>query len=281
MSELPTRPRSARSNTFERDKSLEYSSVQKALDILVSFIPDNKAARNLEMSESLGMNKSTVSRLTHVLAHYGFLQQDQETQKFSLGRMAAHLGRAIEMSQSECLAQLARPYVENLRGTVGESVCMEVLDTTGQARVLCGAVGPPPLSVTFPESIPIHVSAGAKVILAFSESEFTDTMIHRAFAGIAENAAAESEVFKGQLEQITQKGVAYDHGEANASVHTVSVPVFNQLKKPVAALLICVPAYRVEKITDPNNVKLLEETATLISSRMFYESPKSQETNPY
>ena len=46
------------------NKDLEYSSVQKAIGILLSFIPDNKAMGNLELSKSLGMNKSTISRLT-------------------------------------------------------------------------------------------------------------------------------------------------------------------------------------------------------------------------
>ena len=55
--------RNAQRRKFTENKAVEYSSVQKAIGILLSFIPDNKAMGNQELSKSLGMNKSTVSRL--------------------------------------------------------------------------------------------------------------------------------------------------------------------------------------------------------------------------
>jgi len=266
---------SAQPSKFTHNNDFEYSSVQKALAILLSFIPDNKPVGNLELSKALGLNKSTVSRLTHVLAHYGLMQQDEKNLKYQLGRTSALLGMAVELSQSEQLSQLGQPYVDYLRDTIGESVCLEALSADGNVRLLCGAVGPPPLSVTFPDSIPMHVAAGAKVILALSDPEFVDNMISGDFARITENTITDRDVFKAQLEQVRRQGIAYDHGEASAYVHTVSVPVFNHRKKPIAALSVCVPANRVHKITDSNNLELLKKTATSISSRLFSETAKT------
>jgi IclR family KDG regulon transcriptional repressor len=109
------------------------------------------------------------------------------------------------------------------------------------------------------------------VILAFSDHEFTESVINRVFTKITDNTISDSKVFKDQLEEVRQHGVAYDHGEANADVHTVSVAVFNHLKKPVAAISICVPANRIHKITDPHNIELLKKTAMMVSGRLFYE----------
>jgi len=268
------RQSNAQKSKFTQNNDIEYSSVQKAISILLSFIPDNKPVGNLELSKALGLNKSTVSRLTHVLAHYELMRQDEKTLKYQLGRTSALLGMSVELSQTEQLVQLGQPYVDSLRDTVGESVCLEALQPDGNVRLLCGAVGPPPLSVTFPDSIPMHVAAGAKAILAFSDTEFTDSMINGDFIRLTENTITDSHVFKAQLEQIKHQGVAYDHGEANAYVHTASVPVFNHQKKPVAALSICVPANRVHKITDSNNLDVLKKTALTISGRLFYEVPK-------
>jgi DNA-binding IclR family transcriptional regulator len=274
MKTMPKRPRNLLPDKSLEDNDLEYSSVQKALGILLSFIPENKAAGNLELSSSLGLNKSTVSRLTRVLSHYGLLQQDEKTQKYELGRMSALLGMAVEVSQNERLAQIGQPFVDYVRDTVGESVCLEVMVATGDTRVVSAAVGPPPLSVTFPESIPMHVSAGAKAILAFSDREFVESMITGGFSKITDKTITDSDVFKRQLEEVRLQGVAYDHGEANPGVHTVSVAVFNHLKKPVAALSLCVPANRAPKITDPKNIRLMKKTATMVSGRLFYEAPK-------
>jgi len=274
MKKMSNQPANARASRFTKNKAIEYSSVQKAISILLSFIPDNKAMGNLELSKSLGLNKSTVSRLTGVLVRYGLMQQDKATQKYELGRTSALLGMAVEASQNERLAQLGQPYVDYLRDVVGESVCLEVLVASGLNKVVCKAVGPPPLSVTFHATLPMNVDAGAKAILAFSDPEFAESMINGDFTKLTDNTITDSAVFKAQLEEVRQQGIAYDHAEFDADIHAVSAAVFNHLKKPIAALTICVPANRIHKITDPNNIELLKKTAMMISGRLFYETSR-------
>ncbi len=254
---------------FKEDKELEYSSVQKAISILLAFVPDNKPKGNLQLSNLLGLNKSTVSRLIQVLVHYGLIQQDEESKKFELGKTAAILGMAVEVSQTDRLVQIARPYIDNLRDSVGESVCLESL-VSGRGRIISEAVGPPPLSVSFPDSNPLHVSAGAKVIMAYSDRAFVESMINGEFEKITENTITDPEVYKDQLEEIKQHGIAYDHGEANIEVHAVSAAVFNHLKKPVAAICVCVPANRINKILNSKTVEMLKKTAMQISERLFF-----------
>lgn len=256
-------------NSFKENKDLEYSSVQKAISILLSFIPNNKPMGNLELSNLLGLNKSTVSRLIQVLVHYKLIQQDEDTKKYSLGRTSALLGMAVEVSQTDRLAQYARPLIDHLRDAVGESACVEIL-SSGLCTVICEAVGPPPLSVSFPESLPIHTAAGAKAILAFSDQDFVDTMIEGRLYKITENTITDPITFKEQLEEIRQQGIAYDHGEADTDVHAVSAAIFNHLNKPVAAVSICVPSSRIRKILNNQYINSLKNTANLISERLFF-----------
>ena len=264
--------RKAPRSKFTENKAVEYSSVQKAISILLSFIPGNQAMGNLELSKALGLNKSTVSRLIRVLVHYGLMQQDEETQKYELGRTAALLGMAVEVSQNERLAKLGKPYVDHLRDTFGESVCLEVLTAKGNKAVY-GAVGPPPLSVSFGGDVPAYASAGAKVILAFSDPEVRKSALSGDFKKITENTITAPEVLKAQLEQIKREGVAYDQGEFDADVYASSVAVFNHLRKPVAALTICVPGSRAHKTSNAKNLELLRKTAMTISGRLFYDPP--------
>lgn len=266
LKENKTKPKEGK---FVENEELEYSSVQKAISILMAFIPDNKAKGNLELSNLLGLNKSTVSRLIQVLIHYGLIEQDEETRKFALGRTSAQLGMAVELSQNQRLAQLAQPFIESLRDAVGESVCLEAL-VSGQGKIISGAVGPPPLSVSFPESNPMHVSAGAKAVMAFLGNTVVDSMINGDFERITENTITDPDVFKDQLEEIKQQGIAYDHAEANPDIHAVAAPIFNHLKKPIAAITICVPATRVNKILNKSSLDSLKKTALSISDRLFY-----------
>ena len=131
----------------------------------------------------------------------------------------------------------------------------------GHNKVVCGAVGPPPLSVIFGQTLPLNVSAGAKVILAFSDPEFTESMINGDFTKITDNTITDPEVFKAQLEEIRQQGIAYEHAEFDAEVHAASVAVFNHLKKPVAALTICVPANRAHKIDKFQEYRIIEKNS--------------------
>ena len=161
---------------FVENESLEYSSVQKAIAILLSFIPDNKQAGTLQLSDELGINKSTVSRLIQVLMHYGLIQQDDQTRKYLLGRTCALLGVAVADPQIERLAELAQAHLEHLRDVVGESTCLEVL-ISGRNKVIAEAIGPPPLSVSFMEFLPLHVTSGGKSILAYTDPKIVDSMI--------------------------------------------------------------------------------------------------------
>jgi len=253
---------------FNENKELDYSSVQKAIGILLSFVPENKPIGTLQLSHSLGLNKSTVSRLIQVLVHFGLIQQDGESRKYSLGRTAALLGKAVEGSQTDRLIQFARPEIEYLRDTLGESVCCEVL-LSGGNKIIAEAIGPPPLSVTFEEYLPMHVTSGGKAILAFIDPEVVDSMIKGELEKFTENTITDIKVFKDHLKEIKLHGIAYDHGEANKDVHAVSAPIFNQLKEPIAAISICVPASRISKILNNKLVDELKQAAGRISEHLF------------
>lgn len=253
---------------ISEDKSLEYSSVQKALSILLSFIPENKPIGTLQLSEILGFNKSTVSRLIQVLMHFGLVQQDDQSKKYMLGRTAAMLGMAVEGSQFNRLAELSLSHIEHLRDVVGESVCVEAI-ISGRTKVLCQAIGPPPLSVTFEDFLPLHVAAGSKAILAFMDSEVVTNMMNGNLKKFTEDSITDIETLKSHLEEIKRQGLAYDHGETNKDVHAVSVPIFNHMERPIAAVSICVPSNRLNKILNTKLISELKDTALQISEQLL------------
>lgn len=253
---------------FHEIKELDYSSVQKAIGILLSFVPKNQATGTLQLSKSLGLNKSTVSRLIQVLAHYGLIQQDEKSKKYLLGRTVALLGKAVEASQTDRLMDIALPQIEYLRDTIGESVCCEVI-LSGRNKVIAQAIGPPPLTVTFEEYLPMHVTSGSKAILAFTDPDVVDNMITGDLHKYTENTITNTKVFKEQLKEIKQQGIAYDHGEANQDVHGVSTPVFDDARRPIAAISICVPASRINKILNAQLIFELKQTSARISEHLF------------
>jgi DNA-binding IclR family transcriptional regulator len=257
-------------NSVKISKELEYGSAQKIIRILLGFLPSNPELGTMELSRQLGMNKSTVSRLIRVLEHYGFLEQDKETRKYSLGRTAAAIGVALDASQGDRLISLAQPYLENLRDKIKQSVCLEVI-TNGWAKSVAQAIGPPPLSVTFRDKMPVNVSAGARAILAFSAPEIVNSLIEdRELVARTPNTITDPEALKAQFKEIRFQGVAFDEGDDDVEIGAISAPIFNHKRYPVASVTIAFAFGRMEDEVKSVAILELKKTTALLSGCLYY-----------
>ncbi|HZG70865.1 MAG TPA: helix-turn-helix domain-containing protein, partial [Chondromyces sp.] len=71
------------------------SSVKNALRLLRSFSMEEPEKKVTELASSLGLGKSTVSRLLATLASEGFVIKDPATQKYRLGLSILHLNTIV------------------------------------------------------------------------------------------------------------------------------------------------------------------------------------------
>jgi DNA-binding IclR family transcriptional regulator len=255
---------------------MSLSSTEKLLTILMSFTPHNPGMGNVELSQKLGMNVSTVNRLLQVLVSFDLIRQDSRTRRYSLGRAAADLGRSLEQSLSSRLVSIAHPFMEDLRDQVKESVSLEVLKGS-HSTIVTEVLGPPPLSVSFNvgESMPVHVAAGAKAILAFSDSDLVDRLLAGKLERFTERTITDPVEFKEQLKEVRKQGIAFDTGEENIEVHALGAPVFDYSGKPVAAICLCAPAGRMKNLLDSGVVDKILGTTERISSELLFSKEKS------
>ena len=186
-------------------KPNDYHSVQKALQILLAFVPHNNEMGTSEISARLGLHKSTVSRLLNVLSSYGFLQHDSKTRKFRLGISAAKISTAIKQSLGEQLIGIAQPHLDELRNDIGETVALEVW--VGNITIMAYRAEVLRLRRVFllrpGDRVDIHVSAGARVILAFLAPHVVDSVLQGPFERYTENTIVDPNVLKEQIKPIT------------------------------------------------------------------------------
>ena len=252
-------------------KSSNLSSTEKALKILQAFVPHNHEMGTLELSHKLGLHKSTVSRLLRLLATYGFLQQNPDSKKYSLGRSVSEIGNAANNSLSDTIFNTARPFLTSLSETVGESVALEVLK--GTEVVLANHVeGQNHIRFTFNrgEKVIINVAAGAKAILAFSDPVLVDQILKKKFVRYTENTIVSKSAFRSMLEEIRRVGIAYDTGERYEDSYAMAAPIFNPEGAPIAAVVIAGPAFRMTPQFMVDAVSPLKKTAAEISRRLFH-----------
>ena len=203
---------------MQQDKET-HRSLEKALEALISFMPYNEEVGTVELSQKLGFHRSTASRLLHVLAKYGFVQQNPQSKKFSLGPSVVHLGRAVSESLNNNLTKIAIAYIDDLRNRVEETVVFEV-GRTHHTIIAYIAEGPGPVRIKgmIGDRHGYHAAAGAKTILAFSSTEFRERILGEEMVRYTPNTVTEPGRVGAVLERIKEEGFAFDDEERNDGI---------------------------------------------------------------
>ena len=113
---------------MERDKEETFynRSLERALQILITFNNERLSLTLAQLSESLSLPRATVLRLCSTLVKYGFLRQDSESKRYSLGLTLFELGSIVFDSFS--LRKTASPYLVQLHVKLGKTIFLGILD---------------------------------------------------------------------------------------------------------------------------------------------------------
>jgi DNA-binding IclR family transcriptional regulator len=213
-----------------------------------------------------------VSRLLCVLESYGFLQQNPQTRKFTLGSSITELGWAVNQSLDSNLIRVAIPYIDKLRATLEETVVLEV--ASARSSIICYmAEGPGPIRIkgTIGDRHWYHAAAGAKAILAFSSPEFRDEILGEKLIPSTPNTITDRSALEEQLKQIRRQGFSFDNEERNISIRAFGCPVFDHEGKAVAGIAVAGPIQRITWDKRSTIVPLMKETAAKISAQLGYK----------
>jgi IclR family KDG regulon transcriptional repressor len=248
------------------------NAIEKALDILTAFTPHNPEMGTQEISTKLGLHKATASRILLILTRKGFLRQNQETKKFRLDRRSLDIGRAVMNSLNNNLVQIAKPHIDQLREDLNETVTLEYLigESTimlyvaeGQRRHrIAGSVG---------DRLPIHATAGAKAILAFSDPRVVEKLIddNPVFHTLTPNTITAPNELRQCLEEVRSNGYSMDNEEIDIGISAIGFPVFDHTDIPVAALAVVGPSHRIALSENKKIIRLAQQTARKISSLLL------------
>ncbi len=254
-----------------KHKTPKTTSIEKALAILMEFTGGNREMGTVELSQNLGFHSATVSRILQILKHKGFLQLNKRTRKFNLGPSTFELGKTIFRSFNGNLLNIAMPFLVDLREEVGETVVLETM--SGRNPVVTYiAQGKRSLSIlpNIGDRVPIHVSPGAKAMIAFSAPEIVDSFLKKKMHSFTPHTITERETVKRQLARIRRLGVAFCREEMALGVNAIGAPIFDYSNRAVAAVVIAGLAPRLKLDIESPIVAALKTTAREISARLFH-----------
>jgi IclR family transcriptional regulator, KDG regulon repressor len=244
-------------------------SVVKVLDILEHLGSAQRAAKVSELARATGLNVSTVFRLLQTLMARGYVEQDLSSRGYFLGPRFFQMGSAY--LQGSDLATIAKPHLESLRDTVGETAYLVVF-SRGEIVQLCKADGKQAVSASVRSMVrePAYCTATGKVLLAgLAPDAFDDYVAGIELQAFTPQTITSKEKLRREIAKVRAGGLAVDTEEYVPNLCCVSVPVHDRAGHgTVAAISIAMPKMRFKRSLVPQWSKQLRERAALISQQL-------------
>ena len=200
-------------------------SVAKAITLLDILTEKGKPVALTDLYRETGWPKSTIHGLLSTMRAYGLIEQGADG-RYWLGIRLFEYGCAV--SGSWDISAIARPYMENVCQTLGESVFLSVFD---RAAVVTLAEEESRASLRVVSEVgarlPVHCTSQGKLFLAsVSQAECRRILRQTELRAYTPNTLTQPEQFTSELQRIREQGYAVENGEYRIGLRSVSAPVF-------------------------------------------------------
>jgi IclR family transcriptional regulator, acetate operon repressor len=216
-----------------------YQSAERVLALLTSFDESRAELGVTEMAQSLGVHKSTASRLAGALQRAGLLTR--AGRRFRLGPEVIRLG-TLALRDLD-LVTMMQPAMDKLSEQTGETInlavpygasILNIAEVASTYILSCsgGWIG----RRTKP-----HAVANGKVLLAFGAIP-----VPRQLERYTEHTITCHDTLAAELEAVRRDGYAKAAAELEDGLIAVAAPVFDTSGTCVGALSISGPGYRMQ-----------------------------------
>lgn len=246
------------------------SSVSNALRILKSFSTFKPTLKVSELSESLGLAKSTISRLLSTLAHEGFVVKDKKTGAYRLGISVLTLG-GIVTNELE-IHNEASPVMHKLVSETGETAHLAVLDGLSTIYIHKEECNHPVRILThLGRKNPAYCTSSGKVLLAYDEKNLVEEIISQGLRKYTANSISEPEKLLEELRVIRERGYAISTEELTEGTRSVAAPIKDYTGKVVASINVVGPIQRMKDYKIPEIARKVMRAGEEASERMGYD----------
>lgn len=246
-------------------------SVARSLKILRYIANNRNYAALTAISAGVGLSNSTTHGLVATLRQHGFVEQDPETGKYSLGLALFELGQTVERHMD--LPSIVRPFFRQLSAKYGETlhlavlaegevVYIEKIDSLHSVRMIS--------QVGFRN--PAYCTGLGKVLLAGLPAKDLEAFFKaRILVRYTPATITDPGLLREHLAAIRKNGYGLDEEEIEIGLRCVAAPIKNHTGNTVAAISISIPSNRLSPDTLPQIIADMKEVAREISHRLGYQ----------
>jgi IclR family transcriptional regulator, KDG regulon repressor len=258
-----------------RTETFYNRSLERALHILNSFKIDGQAFSVAQLSDMLNLPRATVLRLCTTLVRYGYLMQDRDSRRYSLGLKLFELGNIVFYSFS--LRNVASPYLSQLQISLGKTIFLGILEN--DELLYLDKREDPGNPISFTSKIgsrrPPYWGMLGPVLMAYlPDSEIERILEKNPLTAVTRKSFTNEEEFKEQLCRVRAQGFLIEADTALEGTSGVAAPVHDSAGK-VAAGLGC---GFISSSVDSTDLKIIVQevvgTARKISKELGYQAPE-------
>ncbi|MEL3892008.1 IclR family transcriptional regulator [Ferrovibrio sp. MS7] len=245
----------------------DIQSVARAAAILRAFTKADSWGPT-DLAAHLGLHKSVVHRLLATMAKAGVLSHDTASGRYSIGALILQL--APKGGANNALKQLARPYLQRLVDSTGETVSLCVVE--GNHGLCIDCIDSPQamrFTVSTGDTFPLNAGCVGKVMLAFQPSQFIEQLIARkALKRYTPNTIVDPTKLRAELAKIRRLGHGFSDSEITPGSRSVGAPIYGADGQVIASLAISAPAFRMPDAKVDGFIAIVKTAAAQLSGEL-------------
>lgn len=251
------------------EKYIIIQSVARAAALLEHVAGSGKNTGITAIAAHVGLHKSTCFGLLNTLQHLGYVVQDKETGRYSLGIKTFQLGQAYtanldirKLAQPQ-LAALAEKSCETVRLVLREGLHVVYIDKIEAPHAVS-------ISSRIGQRARLHCTGVGKVILAHMAPEDQKHALEGALEPSTKYTITDKETLFDHLNIVRQQGFGFADQEAEIGMRCLAAPIFDSEGNVPAAISISGPAARLTEEWIQVLLPCLRESVADISRRLGY-----------
>lgn len=200
-----------------------------------------RAVTVTDLTEHLGMPKSSASRLLKQMAEQGFLERDEVTRAYAPGLMVLELAHLVRSTTP--LFGLLQKALSALCQKTGHTGYLSVLDGS-DVMALYVQPGTQPLRLTtYPgHRSPAWATSTGRALLALEPNEALDARLPSPLPFVAANVPGDLAQLHARIDAERRQGYAVALDEAISGVGSISCAVWDRATNERFALCLSFPA---------------------------------------
>jgi DNA-binding IclR family transcriptional regulator len=242
----------------------------KVLDVLDAFDAPGPGLTLTELTQKLGLPKSTVLRLLRTLENRGYLERQADSGRYQLGFKLFGLGSRVAARFD--VVDVAGPVMARLREACGDTVNLGVLDGLEVVFVaVLESLHPLRKTARVGDREPAYCTASGRAMLAHLPPAEARTLLESGrLVPLTPRTNCDLGSLLDLLVQVRRRGVAMDDEETVPGARCVGAAVLDHRGAVCAGISVSGPVFRLDDDRLPEVARFVQAAGQEVSRRLGY-----------